>query len=239
MGYPSSVLQRLLYNELDEISQPVTTEELEGRIDKLKELGARAVEFTGGKPMRHPKISELTRYAKSLVFTKVLPISSATGLDDLQISIAGVTPNAVTVKVLKPLRKKLEAVIRAAKFRVTLNAVVGSAASEEALEVVTCAQEHGFRPRVCFIHSGDGQLKLDPACGMPLGDYTGARAAPPLPHPQELRRPVHGWLRADLQRIRRMARAGAGARSGAGLTVGAPGATLGGPPRGPLGLTGA
>jgi MoaA/NifB/PqqE/SkfB family radical SAM enzyme len=162
-------------NEFDDVSEPVPTDELKRRIAKIKELGSWAVEFTGGEPMMHPEIYELVRYAKSLGFTKVMLISNAyllneekvrklseAGLDDLQISIDGVTPNDVTVKVLKPLRKKLEAVIRAAKFRVTLNAVVGSAPPEEALEVVAYAQEHGFRPRACFIHSGDGQLKLDP-----------------------------------------------------------------------------
>jgi MoaA/NifB/PqqE/SkfB family radical SAM enzyme len=160
-------------NEFDEVSDPVPTAELKARMDKIRELGAWAVEFTGGEPMLHPEIYELTRYAKGLGFTKVMLISNAyllneekvrklseAGLDDLQISIDGVTPNDVTVKVLKPLRKKLDAVIRAATFRVTLNAVIGSAPPEEALEVVSYAQEQGFRPRVCLIHSGDGQLKL-------------------------------------------------------------------------------
>jgi len=162
-------------NEFDEVSDPVPTEELKRRIAKIRELGAWAIEFTGGEPMMHPEIYELTRYAKSLGFKKVMLISNAyllneekvrrlseAGLDDLQISIDGVTPNEVTVKVLKPLRKKLEAVIRAAKFRVTLNAVIGSAPPEEALEVLAYAQEHGFRPRACLIHAGDGQLKLPP-----------------------------------------------------------------------------
>jgi hypothetical protein len=39
--------------------------------------------------------------------------------------------------------------------------VVGSAPAGEALEVVSYAHENGFRPRVCLIHAGDGQLKLD------------------------------------------------------------------------------
>jgi MoaA/NifB/PqqE/SkfB family radical SAM enzyme len=162
-------------NEFDDHSEPVPTDELKRRIAKIRELGAWAVEFTGGEPMMHPEIYELTRYAKSLGFTKVMLISNAyllnedkirqlndAGLDDLQISIDGVLPNDVTIKVLKPLRKKLEAVIRAAKFRVTLNAVIGSAPPEEALEVVSFAQEHSFRPRVCFIHGGDGQMTIGP-----------------------------------------------------------------------------
>jgi MoaA/NifB/PqqE/SkfB family radical SAM enzyme len=195
MGYPPGVLERLRYspflvqlvvtrrcnlsctycNEFDHTSEPVPTEVLKRRIDKIQKLGAWSVEFTGGEPMLHPDIFELTRYAKLIGIGKVMLISNAyllnedkvrrlsdAGLDELQISIDGVTPSDVTVKVLRPLRKKLDAVIRAAKFRVTLNAVIGSAPPDEALEVIAYAREKGFRPRVCLIHAGDGQLKLAP-----------------------------------------------------------------------------
>jgi MoaA/NifB/PqqE/SkfB family radical SAM enzyme len=160
-------------NEFDDHSDPVPTEVLRQRIARIRELGAWAVEFTGGEPMLHPEILDLVRYAKSLRFTRVMLISNAyllneekvrqlgeAGLTDLQISIDGVEPNQATVKVLRPLRPKLEAVIRASKFRITLNAVIGSAPPAEALEVVAFAREHGFRPRVCLVHAGDGQLRL-------------------------------------------------------------------------------
>jgi MoaA/NifB/PqqE/SkfB family radical SAM enzyme len=161
-------------NEFDDHSPPVPTEELKARLRKLKELGTWAVEWTGGEPMLHPDIYELTRYAKQdLGFHKVMLISNAylfnqakieklneAGLDELQVSIDGVVPNDVTVKVLRPLRKKLEAVVRAAKFKVVLNGVIGSAPASEAMEVVKFARDNGLRPRVCLIHSGDGQLKL-------------------------------------------------------------------------------
>ena len=35
-------------NEFDETSEPVPTEVLKARIDKLKELGTLSLEFTGG-----------------------------------------------------------------------------------------------------------------------------------------------------------------------------------------------
>jgi MoaA/NifB/PqqE/SkfB family radical SAM enzyme len=84
------------------------------------------------------------------------------GLDELQVSIDGVNTNDVTIKVLKPLRKKLEHVVKAAKFKVVLNAVIGSAPASEAMEVVNFARANGLRPRVCLIHDGDGQMNLDP-----------------------------------------------------------------------------
>jgi len=160
-------------NEYDEVSPPVPVEDLERRIDHIKRLGTWAVEFTGGEPMMHPDLPRLIAYAKRKRFRKVMMITNAfllnearvkelndAGLDDMQVSIDGVTPNEVTVKVLKPLRPKLEVLARTAKFRVTLNGVIGSVASEEVLEVIAFAKTHGFRPRVCLIHHGDGQLKL-------------------------------------------------------------------------------
>jgi MoaA/NifB/PqqE/SkfB family radical SAM enzyme len=162
-------------SEFDKVSKPIPTEELKRRLAKLRQLGTFAAELTGGEPMTHPDIYELIRYAKKdLKFFKVQMISNAylfnaakieklneAGLEELQISIDGVKPNDITVKVLKPLRKKLEAVARTAKFKVVLNSVIGSAPPEEVLEVIDFAQEHGFVPRVSFVHDDKGQISLD------------------------------------------------------------------------------
>jgi MoaA/NifB/PqqE/SkfB family radical SAM enzyme len=160
-------------DEFDQISPPVPTDLLKSRIDKIRQLGAWAIEWSGGEPLLHPDLCELTRYAKEQGFTRVMLLSNGflldpdkivalnlAGLDDLQVSVDGVLPNQSTVKVLKPLRAKLEALARVAKFRVTLNAVIGSAPAEEAIEVIAFAREQGFRPRVCLIHDHDGQIKL-------------------------------------------------------------------------------
>jgi MoaA/NifB/PqqE/SkfB family radical SAM enzyme len=174
-------------NEFDDFSPPVPFEELCKRIDKIRELGTWAVEFTGGEPLEHPQIVELVKYAKSRGFYKVMLISNAylfneamvhkfneAGLDDLQVSIDGVTTNDTTIKVLKPLKKKLETIAKHAKFRVTLNSVVGSAPPGEAIEVIAFAREHNFIPRVCLIHGGDGQLSLSTA---QLDEYTAIKRA--------------------------------------------------------------
>lgn len=163
-------------NEFDDHSPPVETAELKARLDKLRELGTWAVDFTGGEPLLHPDIFELIRYAKrDLKFHKVMLLSNGykfsrevverlnfAGLDALQISVDGVEPNDVTVKVLKPLRKKLMHIAEHATFETTLSGVIGSAPAGEATEVVRFAREHGFTPRVLLIHDGDGQLKLSP-----------------------------------------------------------------------------
>jgi MoaA/NifB/PqqE/SkfB family radical SAM enzyme len=160
-------------NEYDTYSPPVPSEELRRRIDKLWELGTWEIELTGGEPMMHPDIYELIRYAADKGFRKVMLISNGylwneekvrrmneAGLTDLQVSIDGVETNDTTIKVLRPLKNKLEAIARAAKFRVVLNSVIGSAPPGEALEVVSFAKEKGFRPRVGLLHGHDGQFSL-------------------------------------------------------------------------------
>jgi len=160
-------------DEFDDHSPPVPTDLLKRRIDQIRKLGAWSIEWSGGEPLLHPDLCEITRYAKGKGFTRVMLLSNGfllsqesiqalnqAGLDDLQVSVDGVVPNESTVKVLKPLRAKLEMLARLAKFRVTLNAVIGSAPAQEAVEVIAFAQAQGFRPRVCLIHDHDGQTKL-------------------------------------------------------------------------------
>jgi MoaA/NifB/PqqE/SkfB family radical SAM enzyme len=160
-------------NEFDDVSDPVPFEALKARIDKLHALGTFSLELTGGEPMMHPDIEELIRYARKLDFYKVMMISNAylfnearvealndAGLQSLQISVDGVTPNDITVKVLKPLRKKLEVVARVAKFPVVLSAVLGASSPHEVVEVVEFAKAHGFIPRVLVLHDGEGRMNM-------------------------------------------------------------------------------
>ncbi len=162
-------------SEFDKVSQPIPVDTLKAQIDKLRELGTFAIEFTGGEPMTHPEIYELIRYARyDKKFFRVQMISNAylfnaekiqklneAGLQEMQISIDGVLPNDITIKVLKPLRNKLEMVAKEAQFKVVLNSVVGSAPPEEVLEVIDFAKEFDFVPRVSFIHDDNGQICLD------------------------------------------------------------------------------
>lgn len=161
-------------NEFDDSSSPVPGEALRARIDRLKELGSFSLELTGGEPMLHPEIYELVAYARRLEFYKVMMISNAyllnetkvrrlndAGLMELQVSVDGVLPNDVTVKVLKPLLPKLEMLSRTARFKVVLSAVLGASPPAEALEVVQTARRLGFRPRVLVLHDQQGQMRLD------------------------------------------------------------------------------
>lgn len=163
-------------NEFDETSDPVPLEVLKERIDKVKELGTFSLEFTGGEPMMNPHIYDAIRYARQKSFHKVMMISNAylmnakkvnalndAGLMELQVSVDGVLPNEITVKVLKPMLPKLRMLAKTAKFNVVLSAVLGATSPEEALTVVETAKEFGFRPRVLVLHDGTGQMHLDEA----------------------------------------------------------------------------
>jgi len=163
--------------EFDDHSEPVPLEQLKARVDKVASLGSFALELTGGEPLLHPHIVELVAHARPHRFTMLGMITNAflldrqkvealnqAGLTDMQVSVDGVEPNNITVKVLRPLRRKLEMLARHARFRVILSGVVGSSAPYgEVAEVITFAKDHGFRPRVLLLHGQDGQLGLDPA----------------------------------------------------------------------------
>jgi len=162
--------------EFDQVSEPVPGDELCRRVDKIASLGSFGLELTGGEPLLHPQLLEVVRHASAYRFRMLGMISNGflltpelvdelnrAGLTDLQISVDGVVPNDMTMKVLKPLRPKLEMLARYAKFKVVLSGVVGSGAPfEEVAEVIQFARDHGFRPRVLLIHDQRGQLALSP-----------------------------------------------------------------------------
>lgn len=161
-------------NEYDDHSPPVPTERIKRHIDKLADFGTWFLEFTGGETLLHPDLVELVAYGSKYKFFErwiitngyllspeiVMKLNDA-GLTHLQISIDGVTPNATTVKVLKPLRKKIEHLQKHAKFTVQINAVLGAGNDEEVLDVMQFARDAGFRPRASVIHDGHGGMSLD------------------------------------------------------------------------------
>jgi MoaA/NifB/PqqE/SkfB family radical SAM enzyme len=163
-------------NEYDRTSPPVARELLEQRLVRLRELRTWMVCLTGGEPTLHPDLVALVGRMRELGFRrrqiitngyrlgeKLIEGLNGAGLTDLQISIDGVRPNATTVKVLEPLRGRLELLARAARFRVVVSAVIGSAPPSEALEVVEFAKGLGLAPRIILLHDGSGRLDLPAA----------------------------------------------------------------------------
>ncbi len=162
-------------NEFDRTSAPVPREVLEARLAKLRALRTWMVCLTGGEPTLHPDLVALLERMRSLGFRRRQLITNGyllreelveglneAGLTDLQISIDGVKRNATTVKVLEPLRPRLELLARRARFEVVVSAVIGSAPPAEALEVVRFTRELGLTPRIVLLHDGEGRLRLTP-----------------------------------------------------------------------------
>lgn len=160
-------------NEYDRTSAPVVFELLEQRLEKLRELRTWMVCLSGGEPTTHPELVRLVRRMKQLGFRRRQIITNGfrlgkelvealneAELTDLQISIDGVRPSDTTIKVLDHLRGRLELLARAARFRVVVSAVIGSAPPSEALEVVRFTRAIGLAPRIVLLHDGSGRLQL-------------------------------------------------------------------------------
>ncbi|MGB7220100.1 MAG: radical SAM protein [Vicinamibacterales bacterium] len=160
-------------NEYDKVSEPVPTEAMKRRIDKLAALGTSVVAFSGGEPMLHPDLDGLIRHIRShgmmaglitngyfLVPARIKALNDA-GLDFLQISIDNVEPDAVSKKSLKVLDKKLQDLKTYAHFDVNINSVLGGGIKnpEDARTINTRARQLGFSTSIGIIHDGAGRLK--------------------------------------------------------------------------------
>ena len=156
-------------NEYDKTSQPVPLETLKRVVDKLDELGTFTLELTGGEPLLHPDVIALLDYARTrgiprrriitngfLLTREMIDALNRVELYHLAISIDGVHPNEQTEKVLSRLTKRLELLKAHAKFRVTLNAVLGSTQDDEAMAVVDYARANGFMANLNILHDGNG-----------------------------------------------------------------------------------
>jgi MoaA/NifB/PqqE/SkfB family radical SAM enzyme len=161
--------------EYDKTSDPIPFDVLQKRMVKLRELRTWALSLMGGEPTMHPDLLKIIGEMRRLGFRRRMMTTNATlltcdmieglnreGLTDMSVSVDGVRPNTVTVKVLDTLHKRLELLSNHAKFEVTLSGVIGSSSRAEVLEVIQYAQSHEFNPRLLLIHDENGQLRLSP-----------------------------------------------------------------------------
>jgi MoaA/NifB/PqqE/SkfB family radical SAM enzyme len=160
-------------NEYDHVSQPVPTEALLARVDRLADMGTSIVTISGGEPLLHPELDRVVAHIRrrgivATVITNGYPLTrrwverlNEAGLDYLQISIDNVKPDAVSRKSLDLLDRKLVLLAETARFAVNVNSVVGAGVEnpEEALVVAERARELGFSPTIGVIHDGRGQLR--------------------------------------------------------------------------------
>jgi MoaA/NifB/PqqE/SkfB family radical SAM enzyme len=160
-------------NEYDAVSEPVPTDEMLRRVDRLAELGTLSVTLSGGEPLLHPDAERIVARIRErgmvaglitngyLLSEERIRALNRAGLDHLQISIDNAAPDDVSAKSLKVLDKKLRRLAEHAEFAVNINSVLGSAvrAPEDALAVARRALELGFASTVGVLHDEGGGLR--------------------------------------------------------------------------------
>ena len=157
-------------HEYDKVSKPVAIAELLARVDALARLGTQIVTLTGGEPLSHPDHDAVVRRIRAhgmvattitngfLLTEKRIAGMNAAGLQELQISIDGVKPDAISKKTLKSLAGKLKLLAKHAQFHVNINSVLGISEerTRDALEVARNAKEMGFSHTVGVLHDAEG-----------------------------------------------------------------------------------
>jgi MoaA/NifB/PqqE/SkfB family radical SAM enzyme len=160
-------------NEFDDYSKPVPIDQMLRRIDLLAALGAKNITLSGGEPLLHPQIVEIIARVRQhgilaglitngyLLSPERIHELNRAGLDHLQISVDNVQPDAVSVKSLKVLDKKLAWLAKYADFAVNVNSVLGSSISSpgDALIVARRARKLQLSSTIGVIHDGGGQLQ--------------------------------------------------------------------------------
>jgi len=158
--------------EYDKVSKPVPLADLLGRVDALARLGTQIVTLTGGEPLSHPDHDAVVRRIRDhgmmattitngfLLTAARIAGMNAAGLQELQISIDGVKPDAISKKTLKSLAGKLRLLARHADFHVNINSVLGISEerTRDALEVAGTARSLGFSHTVGVLHDAEGTL---------------------------------------------------------------------------------
>jgi len=159
-------------NEFDQVSKPVPYEVLVERMDHLVDvLGVTIMDFLGGEPLLHPRIADLVAYAKRkgcwtniitnslLLSAELVEALNRAGLDSMCVSIDRIHPTGFTHKGLKPLRRKLAALRRSARFQVEVNTVLCEETLDEFEELVTELKRMGFPVR-CGVRHYEGRMEL-------------------------------------------------------------------------------
>lgn len=160
-------------NEYDDHSDPVPTDRILKRIDRLSDLRTAIITISGGEPLLHPELETIIRHIRRrgmiagmitngyLLSRRRIQSLNGAGLDHLQISIDNVQPDETSMKSLKVLDKKLRYLAEEANFKVNINTVLGSGVRNpaDALTIAERAVDLGFTCTVGIIHNGEGHLK--------------------------------------------------------------------------------
>ncbi len=160
-------------NEYDDVSPPVAADTLLAWIDHLAGLNTASITFTGGEPLLHPELDRFIRAARShgMIVTMItngfrlsrdwIERLNAADLQGMQISIDNLKPDAVSMKSLASVERKLALLSEHARFKVNVNSVLG-VSGERTQDVVTVAEtaaRYGLQHSVGVLHDHSGMLK--------------------------------------------------------------------------------
>ena len=160
-------------NEYDDFSPPVTFDLLRERVDALAGMNTAAVACTGGEPLMNPDLGRTIRRIREhgMIATMItngyrlnrkrIENLNENGLQEMQISIDNLEPDDVSQKSLHAVERKLELLSRYAKFKISVNSVLGISdeRTEEAYIVAQTAKRFGFMHTVGILHDEGGELK--------------------------------------------------------------------------------
>ena len=157
-------------NEYDDHSPPIPVEDLIARVDHLADLGCLVLTLTGGEPFLHPNLDEVVAHAVSrgMVVTSIsnaYPITKGwikrmndAGLSLLQVSVDNMEPNDVSQKSWSKIKKRLLLLQDEAKFKLNVNAVLGSSPPDQTRELIDEIRSMGFYMTVGLLHDHQGQI---------------------------------------------------------------------------------
>ena len=160
-------------NEYDDFSPPVPFKLLRDRVSALAKLNTAAVTCTGGEPLMNPRLGRVIRHIREhgMIATMItngyrlnqkrIERLNDCGLQEMQISIDNLEPDEVSQKSLRAVKSKLVLLSRHAKFKVSVNSVLGVSdeRTEDAYVVAQTAKELGFFHTVGVLHDHNGTLK--------------------------------------------------------------------------------
>lgn len=160
-------------NEYDDFSPPVPFDLLRERVDALARLNTAAVTCTGGEPLMNPDLGRTIHLIREhgMIATMItngyrlnrkrIEDLNDNGLQEMQISIDNLEPDAVSQKSLHAVQQKLELLSRYARFKINVNSVLGISdeRTEEAYIVAQTASRFGFMHTVGVLHNESGELK--------------------------------------------------------------------------------
>jgi MoaA/NifB/PqqE/SkfB family radical SAM enzyme len=160
-------------NEYDNFSPPVALPTLLERVTLLANLKTASITFTGGEPLLHPQLDQVVAAARAhgMIVTMItngfrlskdwIQRLNAAGLQGMQVSIDNLEPDAVSMKSLHSVERKLALLAEFARFRVNVNSVLGIS-EERTRDVVVVAEtaaKYGLQHSVGVLHDHTGTLK--------------------------------------------------------------------------------